>query len=204
MPLNVAHRQALETFGKLNPLVAANKSGAEYSDGRFSLRLLHRNFAISHPEGKVVEVRTESATPLSIQVLLLHYLIHATGASIADRWVAFRELPGAYLVERKFDPMAIIPLTRIFGKDIQGFRRAGLALGGIPMDRAGDAAFRFLALPRLPLACILYLGEEEIPASVNVLFDASAPEYLPTEDLSILGLHLATSLIKLGEGKASA
>ncbi len=44
------------------------------------------------------------------------------------------------------------------------------------------------------MACILYLGEDEIPPSINVLFDAAADTYLPTEDLSYLGLYLALSL----------
>jgi len=86
--------------------------------------------------------------------------------------------------------MAIGPLTKGFGNDLEGFKRAGTILGGEPITRTGDAGFRFLALPRIPMACILYLGDEEVQSSVNVLFDASAPAYLPTEDLSIVGTYL--------------
>ena len=62
------------------------------------------------------------------------------------------------------------------------------------MSRSGDAAFRFLALPKIPMGCILYLGDEEVPASINMLFDAAAPHYLPTEDLSYLGIYLSQAL----------
>jgi hypothetical protein len=47
------------------------------------------------------------------------------------------------------------------------------------------------------MACIFYQGEEGIPSSVNILFDASAPEYLPTEDLSLVGVYLVNALKKV-------
>jgi hypothetical protein len=90
--------------------------------------------------------------------------------------------------------MAIRPLLDSFGNDADGFRQAALAIGGKPMTRTGDAAFRFLALPKIPMGCILYLGDDEVSPSINVLFDAVAPHYLPTEDLSYLGLSLFIEL----------
>jgi hypothetical protein len=62
------------------------------------------------------------------------------------------------------------------------------------MDRTGDAAFRLLALPKIPVGCILYLGDSEVSPSINILFDEAAPHYLPTEDLTILGSLLNSAL----------
>jgi len=53
----------------------------------------------------------------------------------------------------------------------------------------------FLALPRLPMAVVLYLDEEGLSPSVNVLFDATAAEYLPTEDLILIGEYLSAALL---------
>jgi len=109
-------------------------------------------------------------------------------------WVTYRYLPGARLFDQRFTNMAVQPLLDYFGNDADGFRQAGLSIGGRPMTRTGDAAFRFLALPKIPIECILYLGDEEVSPSINILFDAAAPHYLPTEDLSYLGLYLSTTL----------
>ncbi len=177
-----------------SPFVAASKSGAGYDDGAFKLRFFNRNFLISYPDIEVKEVGAKATPPEFIQLLLLHYLATATGKEVADRWIGYRNLPGAYLFESKFRQGAIDPLISAFGKDIEGFRQAGLSLGGVPMTRTGDAAFRFLALPRIPMACILYLGDEEVPSSISILYDASAPYYLPTEDLFLVGNYLGTSL----------
>jgi hypothetical protein len=92
--------------------------------------------------------------------------------------------------------MAVQPLLHAFDNNIEGFKKAGLALGGITMTRTGDAAFKFMALPKIPMACIFYQGEEGIPSAVNILFDAAAAEYLPTEDLSLVGVYLVNAMRK--------
>ncbi|MBM4467033.1 MAG: DUF3786 domain-containing protein, partial [Chloroflexi bacterium] len=79
--------------------------------------------------------------------------------------------------------------------DLDGFVAAAEALGGERLTY-GDASFLFPMFPRLRLAVVLYLADEEFPASANVLFDAAAGHYLPTEDLAVLGGMLTGRLIK--------
>lgn len=197
MPLDAALDKAKADLSNLSPYVVASKSGAQFDHGQFHLPFFNRMFLISHPRVTVVEAGSEARPSPWIQVLLLHYLVCSNGAEVADQWVVYRNLPGAFLFEARFREMAIMPLTRVFSNDIESFRQAGLALGGTPMSRVGDAAFRFLAYPRLPMACVLYLGDDEVTGSVNVLFDASAPNYLPTEDLSYLGRYLSDAMCRL-------
>lgn len=197
MPLDAALDKAKADLKDLAPYVVAAKSGAQFSEGKFRLPLFNRVFLIGHPEVTVEEAGSQARVSPAAQVLLLHYLVCASGAEVADRWVVYRNLPGGFLFEARFRQMAIMPLTRAFSTDIESFRRAGEALGGTPMSRMGDAAFRFLAFPRLPVGCVLYLGDEEVAGSVNVLFDAAAPNYLPTEDLSYLGRYLCDAMLRV-------
>ena len=129
-----------------------------------------------------------------LQILLMHYLINAKGTPVAYEWIAYRNLPGGHLFEGRFWQLALVTLIKTFSNDVESFRKSCLALEGEPMNRTGDAAFRFLAFPRIPLAAILYLGEEDLPPSVNILFDATAHTYLPTEDLSSIGIYLSDAL----------
>ncbi|MEJ2208321.1 MAG: DUF3786 domain-containing protein [Anaerolineae bacterium] len=78
---------------------------------------------------------------------------------------------------------------------IAGFQAAARAMGAESLS-FGDASFLFRALPRLWMAVVLYVADDEFPASANVLFDASASHYLPTEDMAVLGGLLASRLIK--------
>ena len=123
-----------------------------------------------------------------------HYLLTSDGTQVADSWITYRHLPDVYLFERRFDNLGIHHLIGTFGNDLEGFCQAALSIGGIPISRTGDASFKFKALPRISLACILYLGDNEVGPSINILFDAAASHYLVTEDLSTLGLYLSNSL----------
>ncbi|HEX77393.1 MAG TPA: DUF3786 domain-containing protein [Dehalococcoidia bacterium] len=196
MPLDAALQQALRQMEGIAPLVTANKSGCPFAQGRFLVPFFNRRFYIYHPRGRVEEMDNPQPPPPYLQLVLLHYLLTADGTAVADSWVTYRFLPGAELFGQRFQNLVNDPLNRLFGNDLDGFRRAGAALGGRPMSRAGDAAFRFLAFPRLPVACILYLGDEEVAGSVNFLFDASAPHYLPTEDLTVVASYLVGAMAR--------
>ena len=192
--LDIAYKKAQEDMAGISPYVVASQSGASFEGGRFIIPFFHRSFSVHYPDVKVADVGCDTPPPRWLEILLMHYLINADGTPISGMWVTYRYLPGARLFDQRFTNMAVQPLLDYFGNDADGFRQAGLSIGGRPMTRTGDAAFRFLALPKIPIGCILYLGDEEVSPSINILFDAAAPHYLPTEDLSYLGLYLSTTL----------
>lgn len=194
MGLDDAYQKAQKDMARISPYVAAAKSGASFDGAKFIIPFFHRSFSIQFPDVKVEEVGSETPPSQLVQVLLMHYLLNADGTPISGMWITYRYLPDARLFEQRFTNMAIKPLVDSFGNNAEGFRDAALSTGGTPMSRSGDAAFRFLALPKIPMGCILYLGDEEVPPSLNILFDAVAPHYLPTEDLSYLGLYLSVAL----------
>ena len=196
MPLDTGLDAAWQKLQALSPYGVGAKSGADFREGRFYLPFFNRTILIPVPRGKITDEKSAPIPPY-LELLLLHYLITADGTPVADRWITYRQLPGAALFEGRFTNMAVHSLLQAFGHDLEGFLRAGEALGGTPMSRTGDAAFRFIALPQLTMAIILYLGDEDVFPSVNVLFDASAPHYLPTEDLSYLGVYLGSTMRNL-------
>jgi hypothetical protein len=196
MANDAALAKALEEMKGIVPYAVSSKSGCDYDGSRFRMPFFNRVFLVSYPEVKVVEEGRSGPVPQYLEIILLHYLLQADGTPIADEWIAYRQLPGSALFGQRFAQMAVGPLLEAFGDDVEAFRRAGDALGGTRITRTGDAAFKFMALPRIPMACIYHQGEEGIPSSVNILFDASAANYLPTEDLSLLGVSLVGALKK--------
>lgn len=204
MPADVAMEKAVKDLAALNPFTAAAKAGCDFREGKFHLKLFNRLFLIDHASGAIEE--QEDGPPLSraLKLVLLHYLINATGMPIAGEWITYRYLPGANFFEARFQSMGILPLQRRFGHDIEGFRLTCQKLGGDSMSRTGDASYRFMALPNIPMACILYLGDEDVESSISLLFDAASPNYLPTEDLSYVGSYMAFTLTKLAPSKAES
>ena len=133
----------------------------------------------------------------AVAIVLLHYLTRADGTPPAGRWIAFRELPDGLFYAQSFTSRGETPLAQAFS--VAALRDAAAAVGGSPLP-LGDAGFAFQALPRLPLAVVLWTADEELPAQASLLFDAAAGHYLATEDLAGLGESLARSLLTASHG----
>ncbi len=195
-----ALRKALQAFPQLQPEEAAARAAVSYepssaSSGRFLVPFFGAIHAVDWPAGTVRRVQDGAEADIATSILLLHYLLTADGRPLAARWIAFRNLPGGLGYYGAFQGRANLRLAQAFGTDLAAFQAAAQALSGERLD-FGDASFAFRALPRVWLAVVLYLADDEFPANANVLLDGSASHYLPTEDLAILGGMLAGRLIK--------
>ncbi len=198
-----AYEKARRDMGAIDPLLAADRAGVDYrprgpAEGEFAIPFCGRKYTIAFPSLEAAEVGSAKRPSLVTQILLLHYLLTADGTPPAGEWIAFRYLPNGRVYENAFEGRAPRELARVFGHDREGFVQAARALQGHEL-RFGDASFSFWPLPRLALACVLWLGDEEVPASVKVLFDAAAGHYLPTEDLAAVGGMLAGRLCRARE-----
>ena len=194
MSLDDAYGKALESMAQIEPRAAASMSGVVFDGEVFAIPVFNRVYTIRLPRCEVSEAGANASTPKMLVILLMHYLTQADGAPVANNWIAYRDLPGARLFEQKFANLVSRPMIEHFGNNIDGFRQSALAVGGQLMEGKGDAAFRFKALPRVLIATIFYCGEEGIPPSISILFDASAPHYLPTDDLVALASFLGSFL----------
>jgi len=202
MGLDDAYTKAVESMTHIDPRTAASASGADYREDKFIIPLFNRTYTIQFPTCETAEVGSATNVPRIIEVLLIHYLTHSDGTAVSDKWISYRQLPGAKLFEQRFINLVSRPILALFDSDIGGFRETADVLGGQSIDSAGDAAFQFNALPRLPITCIYHIGEEGIPSSINILFDESAPHYLITEDLTILG-GIMSSFMKVSSKRIS-
>ncbi len=168
---------------------------------------------VTHPGGEVTA--GDRPAPTAVGIVLLHYLLQADGTPPADDWCAYRDLPDGLFYAQAFANRAEIPLTEAFalagaaGRESGGpmtsgpaasdpglvrFNAAASAIGGEPLAMA-DAAYAFRALPRLSLAALLWLGDDDFPTRASIVFDAAAAHYLPAEDLAGLGGVLARRLV---------
>ena len=190
-----ALERARQQLPSLDPLQAAMRAAVAYDEGAFQVPFFGAPYQVHWPEGVVQRAGQQAETDVSTCLLLLHYLLTADGTPPADRWIAFRNLPGGLGYDAAFQGRANLRLARAFGTSRPAFEAAAQALGGERLS-FGDASFSFRLLPRVWLAVVLHLADDEFPANANVLFDGTASHYLPTEDLAVLGGMLAGRLIK--------
>jgi hypothetical protein len=203
----VALERARTDWAAADPVLSAGLAGCVLSPQGVVLPFFRAWHLVTHPAGEVLFLGPDAPADLgaaliaakpahpSVAIALMHYLLTADGAAVADRWVAFRELPDGLFYAQAFAGHEEDVLAQHFGQDLAAFRAAAAAQRGQPLDLA-DASFRFQALPRVAMAVLLWEGDDEFPARARILFDAHAGHYLPTEDLSGLGDWLAHRLVR--------
>lgn len=186
-----AYQEAVRVFRGLDPVDMAGRSGAKCEGDLLLINYFGREHVVDRA-GRV----TLEGKPVSYndKTLILQYLCSASGLPPRGKWLSFLELPSGSHHYGPFQADGTAPLARRFGQDTGVLHQAAQKLGGQPIE-VGDVGYRIPALPKLPLAVILWEGDEEFPAQANILFDSVAPTHLSTAALWVLGVELATKLL---------
>lgn len=129
----------------------------------------------------------------TIETLLNHYAA-GNPTPLSGKLVKYRDFPGGCAYEEAFVKRAIQPIADVFGETPKEIVAVAERLGGKPLTY-GDASVEITALKGIPLTYVVY-GKEEYPASVSIFYDASAKDYLPTEDLAVLGEVVTIRLLQ--------
>ncbi len=187
--------KARQALPRIDPHEAAVRAAVTYENGVFQVPYFGRLHSVQWPAGAMSRASDTAEVDIATRILLLHYLLTADGTPLAADWIAFRSLPGGLGYDAAFQGRANLRLVGAFGSSVRSFEVAAHSISGERLS-FGDSSFAFRVLPRVWLAVVLHLADEEFPASANVLFDASASHYLPTEDLAVLGGILAGRLVK--------
>ncbi len=159
-----------------------------------SLNYLGRECLVKLPD---ILVSAISGEPLSQRdtLLILHYLVTANGLPLSGKPITFRELPEGSVYYPTFVKRCVKPLLDMFADRPGALVAAAETLGGLKAE-TGDFSFRILAFPRVPVTITLWLGDEELPAEGNILFDSTVNNYLATEDITVICEILAWKLCR--------
>lgn len=202
-----AYDQARKSLATKDPELVAALGGASFDPAASLFTLVYCGMQVEvqypsgttkayHPLANAADTPVGSTVPLTDpeQVLVLQYLAGASGLPLRGRWLSFLELPGGQLHYAPFQGEALRPLALTFGQDPASFLKAGRTLAGCRSD-AGRPGLVIPAFPRIPLAILLWPGNEEFAARSAILFDASAVTHLSTASLYVLGIEVSKRLI---------
>jgi len=178
-----------EELLSLKPAEVCARAGVFYAEPEeaYSLQMLDRDYRV-HPAKHLILAQGSTGEPearhprvsFTEALILVVYLLKSGNTPPTGKRVTEKELPGGDLFFRGPHELAREPLLSRYGRDPQAFLRAGQALQGEPVS-FGDAGIRFQVLPRVPLECILWAGDDEFPPSLTYVFDASVSDHLPLD-----------------------
>lgn len=198
MPRIDDYKQALklasEQLTDKDPELLASLSGAVIGrdkEGRKELILnaLNQKVRITWPGFSFASEKVEMEIPIQQQILYLHYLFGAwssKGAKATGEWISFQEIPDGRFYMDAFQRRAKNPMVMAFGEKPDLLLKVATELYGAALFNQGDVSVVVRALPLVPIALILWKGDEEFPPEGNVLFDRSVIGILSAEDIAWL------------------
>ena len=190
-------KDSWERLSVMDPQDIARRAKAELSEG--SVKFIFIGGQCEARLGERLVLLDGRELNAFKSLVVVHYLIGARDSPPSGKLVSFRELWGGDVYYDAFAARAIRPIAEVFGPSPAALVGAGRPLGARILEM-GAASIEFPALPRLPLTFVVWKGDEEVPDSANVLFDSTANEHLPTEDLVALSSLAAGRLIGTSRG----
>ncbi|KTE91369.1 uncharacterized protein DUF3786 [Desulfitobacterium sp. LBE] len=176
---------AKRSFAKILELSGA----APYDESSLVLLYGGEHYRVWYPEGEI-----SPCEDITDQILILQYLTEVCGVQPTGRWISFRELPGGNNHYGAFKLEAMDPIAEHFGNSPEKFESICQMLKGKKLAM-GDIAYAIEVLPKLELALILWLADDEWPAKANLLYDATASMHLNTEGLEVMAINLVEKMI---------
>ena len=189
-PVHSVHPSNWERLALAEPVDVCRRSGAQFDQaaGFYLLDFLRERYRIE-PSSRVIKPVSgpipQGAPSTDLQVILITYLLIAQEIPLAEKLVAGSSLSNGKNFFQGSHRLPIEPLVERYGRDSKGFLARGSSLGAAQKDY-GDVALAFTAFTRAPVVMVLWGADEEFPARLSVLFDATVDQHLPLD--AIYGL----------------
>jgi hypothetical protein len=173
------------------------KCGASIKGNSLLLKYFQRQVQIIMPE---IEFEPPDL-PEEERLLLLHYLTGAGSQQAGSplktqsKHVGFQQLPGGMFYFSAYKRNGPERILRVFGREPEKIIDAAGVLGGT-REEYHDVSVKIPVFPRIDVIVIIHKGDEEFPPEVNLLFSENINNFLPLEDVSILGGIIAGYLKK--------
>ena len=172
-----------DRLSQLHPTDVCNRTEAIYHPGRegFVLPVYNRRYLIVPKAKKIWRVEANDRTAeedLSqfFYLMVFAYLIEARDIKPSHTWVSEKDLRGGETFFRGLHRLDMTALENLYGKDPDAFLKAGRRWGGSEI-LYGDKGFALEVFPKVPMAYVLWKGDEEFPARIGVLFDSTIQDH---------------------------
>ena len=183
-----------EKFRALDPADATARLSAVRWDGQnFTVKLLGREFLISHPDYAITAVDGGPLPQLTIQTFLLRYLLECKDVAWAGTWKTFREMPWGELYIKPYTGRALTRAAFTFGTRLDTFRKASEKMGATAVSH-GDAGYQFELVSGYHMQMIAWEGDDEFPPNAQILYSDNFADGFGAEDRVVIADILISTI----------
>ena len=178
----------LEAFEKTDPYKISRRLGIPYDPLRkeFTFYFWGQTYIARCSDFQITPVDSKDnlfGRNPKARILLLRYLLCSTVYFPDGEFKSYREFPSGELYYDVFRGRCIQRLLRIYSGRIPDFKEAAVKLGEILIP-GGDAAVELELFDNLYIRFLLWEGDEEFPASSQILFSSNFPAAFSAYDLT--------------------
>ena len=183
-----------EKFQKLEPEAVKNRLPDVKWDGKeFTVQMLGRTFAISHPAYAIRALDAEPVPPLHTQTFLLRYLLEGRETPWGGQWKTFREMPWGELYIKPYTGRVLTRAAFTLGTRVEAFKAAAEKMHAVPVNH-GDAGYLFDLIGGYQMQIMVWAGDEEFPPSAQVLYSDNFAAGFEAEDRVVAGDILISAI----------
>lgn len=183
-----------EQFRALNPEAVLNRLPDVRWDGTaFTLRLLGRDFTITHPDYTIRALDGGPVPPLPTQTFLLRYLLESKALAWGGQWKTFREMPWGEMYIKPYTGRVLTRAAFTFGTRINAFRAVCEKMGAVKLNH-GDAGYQFELVSGYAVQLLVWEGDEEFPPNAQVLYSDNFADGFAPEDRVVAGDILISTI----------
>ena len=183
-----------EKFRTLDPeAVTQRLSHVHWNGTEFTVSLLGRTFAISHPEYAIRALDDGKLPPLPTQTFLLRYLLESRDVAWKGEWKTFREMPWGEMYIKPYTGRVLTRAAFTLGTRVAAFKAAAEKMGAEPVKH-GDAGYRFNLIGGYQMQILVWEGDDEFPPNAQVLYSDNFAEGFAAEDRVVAGDILISTI----------
>ncbi len=128
-------------------------------------------------------------------ILLLHYLLSEFPVKETGELITFRELPSGQFYLEPFLSRTVNPLIQVIDNDIEKLKK-NLTKFDWEELQMGDFGAKIHAFGNLYILIVYHYGDDEFPASFDVLFDKCVKKaFTETEDAVVMASRICIGLL---------
>lgn len=182
-----------------DPRELAQCADVSYDEATQSFRVesLGQRLTVTLPSCRVTFSGTDDVPTMEWRLCILHYLARADGTALSGELAHFRKMQGGNAYEPSFLKRSVnILKATVCNKSPDDIKRVCEELGGRLEEGNPDVQAVFYLAPRFPIMVQMWMEDEEMDGTANILFDSRAGNYLPTEDMAVSASVLSRFIMK--------
>jgi len=183
-----------EKFRTLDPAsVTQRLTDVTWDGAEFTVTLLGRSYAISHPDYAIRALDDGKLPPLPTQTFLLRYLLEGKTEPWRGQWKTFREMPWGEMYIKPYTGRVLTRAAFTFSFRLDAFRAAAEKMGAEAVKH-GDAGYRFDLIGGYQMQILIWQGDDEFPPNAQILYSDNFAEGFAAEDRVVAGDILITTI----------